>query len=307
MNKRTLFLLSLTSAVFGAIIVLLAVKFGGAWKGIEQEKKGAQETASAPAQVVAKSVSMIEPVSEKDRAAANDLVSKISQGKATVTEVFRGHGGFTGVVVSTGGDGKFIGWMPAARDTLIVGAMFDQDGKNVTQAEMLSRGYAKTEAPQAEHQAGPAPSQSTMQKAIDTTAGFMEGVSGPVVTAFVDYNCEYCRKFYERSRPLVARGAMRIRWVPVDILTETSLPKAAAVLGNMDPVQAMAMAESGTLNVPPVTNALKAKIGGNTAVLNLLGNGNAGTPTLVMRKADGTLNISPGLPADLIAYLSAGR
>jgi hypothetical protein len=59
-----------------------------------------------------------------------------------VSDLFRGPGGFLGVVINPG-ENKFIGWMPPTRDVLVVGAMFDQNGKNVTQTEMLARGYAK--------------------------------------------------------------------------------------------------------------------------------------------------------------------
>jgi thiol:disulfide interchange protein DsbG len=259
--------------------------------------------AAVPARLASKplqSVGMLDPVGDQDLVSAAALVKKISQEKASVTEVFRGPAGFTGVVVNAG-EGKFIGWMPATRDVLIVGAMFDQNGKNVTQAEMVSRGFAQPAKPS---DAGPPP-KDAIQAAVEKTSSFTEGTSGPLVTAFVDFNCGYCREFFQRSRAYIGQGTMRVRWVPVAILSDSSLPKAAAVLGNSDPSSAMAMAEDGTLTpVTSVSASLKEKIGANTAVLNLLANGNPGTPTLVMRRADGTFNISPGLPQNLVGFIN---
>lgn len=259
-----------------------------------------------------KAVGFLEPVSNDDRVAADKLVGKISQNQATVKEVFRGPTGFVGVVVSSG-EHPFIAWMPASRDTLLVGAMFDQNGKNVTQAEMVTRGYARPEltAPPSQQTA-----QSVIKQAVDRSEGFIEGTAGPIVTAFVDYNCGFCQKFYEKSRQYVAQGTMRIKWVPVAILGDTSLPKAAAVLGyrdpfsnKLDPIKGMHLAESGTLTpLTSVPGPMKTIIDANGAVLNLLTSGQASTPTLVVNKSDGTLDMSPGLPQDLMAFVrGAGK
>lgn len=260
-----------------------------------------------------KAVTLLEPVTSEDRAAAAKLVKNISEDKAIVTEVFRGPAGYVGVVVNPGarnepGEHKFIGWMPATRDTLLVGAMFDLNGKNVTQAEMVTRGYARPELiPQQSAQ----PGQSVIKQAVDRSEGFLEGTSGPIVTAFVDYNCGFCRELYQRSRQHVAQGMLRIKWVPVAILGDTSLPKAAAVLGYRDassnmvnPVKGMNLAESGQL--PPlmsVSGAMKTTIDANGAVLNLLSGGEARTPMLVLNQPDGTFKVAPGLPQDLMAFV----
>lgn len=260
-----------------------------------------------------KAVSLLEPVTSEDRAAAAKLVKNISEDKATVTEVFRGPAGYVGVVVNPGarndpGEHKFIGWMPATRDTLLVGAMFDLSGKNITQSEMVTRGYARPELiPQQAAQ----PGQSVIKQAVDGSEGFVEGTNGPIVTAFVDYNCGFCRELYQRSRQHVAQGMLRIKWVPVAILGDTSLPKAAAVLGYREagsnlanPVKGMNLAENGQL--PPVmsvSGAMKTTIDANGAVLNLLSGGEARTPMLVVNQPDGTFKVAPGLPQDLMAFV----
>lgn len=299
---RNLAIVALTATVtLGAVALYPLAR--DAWA--KQPPALAKDPSTTPS--IEKTVAVLEPISDKDRESASALVAKISQGKASVSEVFRGPGGFTGVVVLTG-EGKFIGWMPMTRDALFVGAMFDQAGKNITQAEMLSRGYASNETPPTAQAAGAQPPQAALQRAIDATAGFTEGKSGPVVTAFVDYNCTYCRDFYQRSRALIAQGHIRVRWVPVAIIDDTSLPKAAAILGNSDPTNAMAMVEEGRLGLPAtISQGMKEKVGANNAVLNALSNGNSATPTLVIRKADGTLGISPGLPQDLGAFVAASR
>lgn len=246
-------------------------------------------------------VAMIEPVTDQEHTAAATHVQKISEGKASVAEVFRGPSGYLGVVVNVG-DSKFIGWMTPQLDAFFVGAMFDRTGKNVTQVEMLARGYAKPEPDKDQF----LPPQAAIRKAVESTSSFIEGRSGPIVTAFIDFNCGYCRTFYQRSRPFVDRGAMRIKWVPVAILAEDSIGKAAAVMASHDPVGAVALTEENRLApMKRVGQALQEKIGANTAVLNLLSGGKSGTPTLLLQKKDGTYSISPGMPMDLGAFLSS--
>lgn len=288
-----------------AIGAILAVGagIGGGYVFLSGTPKAEVVKAAEPV----RAVGFLEPVGAEDRAAAVKLVGKISQNQATVTEVFRGPTGFVGVVVNPG-EHQFIAWMPASRDTLFVGAMFDQNGKNVTQAEMVSRGYARAElAPPTAAQ----PAQSIIKQAVDRSEGFVEGSGGPIVTAFVDYNCSFCQKLYQRSRQFVAQGKLRIKWVPVAILGDTSLPKAAAVLSYRDPitrmsdpVKGMHLAESGTLApLTSVSAPMKTTIDANGAVLNLLTSGQAATPTLVVNKPDGTFDMTPGLPQDLMAFV----
>jgi len=291
----------------GAALLAVSAAAGGAYLKQISMPMAAPAEAAKPE----KAVGILEPITEQDRAAAALLVKKISQDKATVSEVFRGPSGFVGVVINPG-ENKFIGWMPPARDTLIVGAMFDQNGKNVTQAEMVARGYAR---PDLAPTAGAQPTQAAIQQAVERTFGFVEGTAGPVVTAFVDYNCGFCRDFYQRTRPLIARGVMRIKWVPVAILADTSMPKAAAVLGYKDPytnvndpVKGMSLAENGTLSpIAAVPQSLSDNVSANGAVLNLLNGGQPRTPTLVIHRDDGTYNVSPALPQDIVAFVKGNE
>jgi hypothetical protein len=98
---------------------------------------------------------------------------------------------------------------------------------------------------------------------------------------------------------------MRVRWVPVAILADNSMQKAASVLSNPNPVSAMALAEEGRLlPVSSVSPAMQEKIGANSAVLNMISGGNSATPTLMLRRANGTFNVSMALPQDLRAFLA---
>jgi thiol:disulfide interchange protein DsbG len=97
--------------------------------------------------------------------------------------------------------------------------------------------------------------------------------SGPgVIYIFFDPNCPYCHRLYLNTRDWIKAGKVRLRWIPVGVLTTTSPGKAAALLGADDPVQAFYDNEDhysrgGGIDEDIPTPAIAAELKANEALL----------------------------------------
>jgi len=74
---------------------------------------------------------------------------------------------------------------------------------------------------------------------IDQTTWIAEGKGKRIVYIFFDPDCPYCHKLYDVLRPLVAKQDLQLRWIPVAMLADTSLGKAAAILQAGNPLDAL--------------------------------------------------------------------
>lgn len=77
-----------------------------------------------------------------------------------------------------------------------------------------------------------------------------------VVYIFTDPNCPYCAKLWADARPWVDSGKVQLRHIVVGILTPTSRAKAAALLTDKNPSEAL-MAYEG-LHAPDTAKTLSA-------------------------------------------------
>jgi thiol:disulfide interchange protein DsbG len=239
----------------------------------------------------------------EQRARAENLVRSLTAG-ARVVDVFNSPTGLTGIVLD-GGQGRFIAWLPDAHDVLIVGAVFDRDGANVTLAETIARGLAAA-APEAPDQnSGPAPQVAVAWRALERAAGFEEGSAGPRVIAFTDPQCGYCAELWRRLRAPLASGRLRVRWVPVGVVAPDSAARAAALLRDPRPASRLGAHERGP---PPAADAAAAEaIAANNALLELVTRGRIATPVLAVRDERGAPQFVVGLPPDLDAWLQRAR
>lgn len=73
---------------------------------------------------------------------------------------------------------------------------------------------------------------------IDQATWIAEGSGKRILYIFFDPDCPYCHKLYDTLRPLVAKRDLQLRWIPVGMLADTSLDKAAAILQADDPLAA---------------------------------------------------------------------
>ncbi len=131
--------------------------------------------------------------------------------------------------------------------------------------------------------------------------------SGPrVLTIFFDANCPYCHELYKALRPDVGNNGLQLRWVPVAVLTPSSLTKGAAMLQAADPLAAFHDNENnwnfgdspggGIKPAKTVLPATRAKLDANNALLQAAGS--FGVPTLLWRNRQGQVMIQVGPPSN---------
>lgn len=134
----------------------------------------------------------------------------------------------------------------------------------------------------------------------------VEGSGPRVLTIFFDPNCPYCHALYKELRPEVGRNGLQLRWVPVAILTPSSLTKAAAMLQAADPLQAFHdnednwnFGDSPGGGITPANDMLpatRARIEANNALLRSAGS--FGVPTLLWRNTQGKVMMQVGPPGE---------
>lgn len=139
---------------------------------------------------------------------------------------------------------------------------------------------------------------------MDQATWFAEGKGSRIIYVFFDPNCPYCHKLYEELRPHVKAGGLEVRWVPVGILFQTSLGKAAAILEAKSPLKAFYKNEADwnrgnspfggikPLSKPSPTTVAKLKA--NAALMNEAGID--GTPATVFRGDNGKAYFFVGAP-----------
>jgi len=71
-----------------------------------------------------------------------------------------------------------------------------------------------------------------------------EGGSSHIVYVFFDPNCAGCHFLYNSLRLFIQAQQVQVRWVPVAVVNDTSLGKAAAILQATSPVEALSMNEN---------------------------------------------------------------
>lgn len=146
-----------------------------------------------------------------------------------------------------------------------------------------------------------------------------EGKGSRVIYIFFDPNCPFCHRLYGMLRPFVGKDDLQFRWVPLGMLTASSLPKAAAILQSPDPLLAFhkneddydfaANGQPGGGIEPAATIGTKARsaLAANLAIYN--SQKLFGVPVVLWRKADGAAEMIVGAPDQgrLDALLAAAR
>ena len=146
------------------------------------------------------------------------------------------------------------------------------------------------------------------------------------VYVFTDPNCPYCNKFWSDARPWVDSGKVQLRHVIVGILTPTSPGKAAALLADKNPAQALdayerghvaetlkAMAsgrlrplgDAGLQPLAAIPRAVQAQIDGNEKLMADLGL--RATPAVVWKDESGAVQMLMGVPDGTLAKVLGPR
>ncbi|WP_163098243.1 thiol:disulfide interchange protein DsbG [Acidithiobacillus ferrianus] len=222
---------------------------------------------------------------------AQKLFDAVTHGRAKADKVFSGPGGLTGVEVDFDGH-KTVAFITADGKYLVAGPVLNAQGNDQGHAAMIRLGLV------------PKPMRaSALAKETVHADSFVLGTGGPEITAFVDPNCIFCHKFYERAQPLIAAGKLRIRYLVVGFLKPSSEAKAAAILGAPNPAAAMAENEKGFVEateeggIQPDEHASAATISAvrdNTRLLSE--SGEIATPTLIYCDQKGAPRLIHGLP-----------
>lgn len=135
-----------------------------------------------------------------------------------------------------------------------------------------------------------------------------EGTGKRAIYIFFDPNCPFCHQLYKKLRPFVGKDDVQFRWIPLGMLTPSSLPKAAAILQASDPVQAFYKNEDdydfaangqpggGIEPAKDVSSKVRAELAANLALYN--SQKLFGVPVVIWRKADGRADMLIGVPSD---------
>lgn len=120
-----------------------------------------------------------------------------------------------------------------------------------------------------------------------------------IIYSFSDPNCPYCNHFWQAARPWVESGKVQIRQILVGVIREDSANKAAAILSASSPVNALLenernFAKGGIKPLPSVSAEVQAQL--RTNEMAMLELGFQGTPGIVFKGADGSVQMRSGMP-----------
>ncbi|MGC8508107.1 MAG: thioredoxin fold domain-containing protein [Thiomonas sp.] len=132
-----------------------------------------------------------------------------------------------------------------------------------------------------------------------------EGKGPRVINIFFDANCPYCHALYLALRPAIGKDGLEIRWVPVAVLTPTSVTKGAAILQAPDRLKALQENENtygkgptgqggGIAPATQVLPATSAILNANNALLEATKS--PGVPTMIYRDKQGNAMLVVGPP-----------
>lgn len=206
-----------------------------------------------------------------------------------VMKSFPAASGLTGWVVQQDGHMSIV-FTTADKKTLLAGALIDENGAN------LSAKY--------EDQYVPKPDLSGLYQNLEKSAHVAEGtLKDPksVMYVFVDANCPYCHFTWMALQPYEKVG-LQVRWILVDTLGPTSLPKALEVMSASDKGAAFKKMElnhgkpwtapaQATAAAQP---AAAAGIKNNNALMGQFGIG--GTPGVIWKDKHGKVQVKAGMP-----------
>lgn len=200
----------------------------------------------------------------------------------------------------------------------VAGLMFNVQGQNITMGQVMSllqsdpealaaANRLQSDAKTAAEQKQPLTPQQQLAKAeavlnaIEKTNWFRLGVpEAPIVYMVHDPNCPWCERSLHILAPLIAAGQLQLRIIPIGLLADTSLAKAAAIISSPNPGQALQRYE-GRAQSPPPENLVT-----QDAILLVRQNEQftrdyelEGTPHFVFRGFNGIPHIIRGMPRNM--------
>ena len=137
--------------------------------------------------------------------------------------------------------------------------------------------------------------------AIHQADSITEGHGRKPLYVFMDPNCPYCHKLFERLQPQIGPNNLTVHWIVVGILRRTSPGKAVAILGAPDPLRALKTNEyhfhlatgGGAIRPVPVAGRAGQELRMNEHLFNEAGAD--GVPVLLYRNVQGKVVMLQGL------------
>lgn len=189
-------------------------------------------------------------------------------------------------------DGKHILFYTTADGSVaLFGALLDAHGHN------LSQDYLNTYVQHPQNQ-----KNQLLYTQLAKADWISTGSKHPkrIIYAFLDPNCPFCRDFWQSAQAAYGHG-LQVRYLIVGILGDSSVKKAAAILGAKDRRAALNENERGFQHhsgaIQPlahVPDSLRQKIAEHNRLMMQFGLD--GTPGLVWKDGDGKVQTSDGLP-----------
>ena len=168
-----------------------------------------------------------------------------------------------------------------------VGTHIDQDGNNLS-AETIDAVYYPTKA-----------RQTWAELASSHWVADGDNSAPTTIYAFYDPNCPYCQAFREAATPWIQSGQVQLRHILVGVLTPSSLPKAATILGAVNPhtayMQNVAQHKHGGIAVQESARIRgEPQVQANNQLMQKLGV--PATPGIFYKDAEGKLQRHLGMP-----------
>ena len=150
-------------------------------------------------------------------------------------------------------------------------------------------------------------------KTLATSTNIQVGHGSVLVYDFFDPNCPYCAEAFQRELPFIQSGKLTVRYIPVAILTPSSLGKAAAILEAQKSAQALAVdfrgvLQNGSGGIHGIIPSAPVRAGIESNLQLLLQTGNDVVPDLIFRLPDGHVGMIRGLfPVSALQAIVQGR
>jgi thiol:disulfide interchange protein DsbG len=222
-----------------------------------------------------------------DDAGYPPAVQALADRGLTIENQFEAPGGLTGYAARTGGR-EVVFYATPDGEHVVVGTMLDAQGRN------LSRDHLAEHMPEAD--------LSSHWAKLEESDWVAVGAENPerVVYMFTDPNCPYCNAIWKATEPYYDDG-LQVRHIMVGILRESSMAKAAAILGADDPAAALRQHEEsyesdgGIAPAEDISSEARQKLEANNQLMRAVGVN--GTPAIFYKDADGKVKSANGMPS----------
>jgi thiol:disulfide interchange protein DsbG len=149
---------------------------------------------------------------------------------------------------------------------------------------------------------GPASPQAVLRAVQHDRHAILEGHGVHQLYVFVDPNCPFCHRLFERLQPLIGPHHLTVHWIVAGFLRATSAGKAVAILGARRPLAALMHNErdfepgkdDGGIRPAAVRGPAAHALAVNNRLLAMTGP--ELVPTLLYRNVAGRVVMHQGVP-----------